>query len=220
MRKLFLISVLISTVFCSCNKKNDIDRLGQEGVSLFKKQDIKGALSKFDEIIKIDDRNVEAYIRKADCLDLLGDIKGSISNYSNAIKLDPKNKIAFYNRALSYEKFNDFENEISDYKSALLTDPKNNSELNNKLIYHNLGILYGQLNKLDMAIEAFTNAIQIDDKYADAYHNRGYAYQLKGEQMEAILDFDKAIQLNPSEQAYSESKNRSLNILEKQKTTP
>jgi tetratricopeptide (TPR) repeat protein len=213
MKKLSLIILLATSLLNSCNSQNNIDRLGQEGVALFENGDIKGALAKFEEIIKIDNKNEEAYLRKADCLDLLGDIQGSISSYSKSIEINPKNKIAFYNRALSYEKLNDFKNAIFDYNSALSTDPNNNSELNSKLIYQNLGILYGQQYQLDKAIEAFTNAIKIDDQYADAYHNRGYAYQLMNNHENAILDFDKAIQLDPSSRDYRDSKNRSLEML-------
>ena len=85
-------------------------------------------------------------MRKADCLDLLGDTQNSIISYSKSIELDPKNKIAFYNRALTYEKNGDFENTILDYISAVKCDPRNESELDNKLILINLGILYGQMN--------------------------------------------------------------------------
>ncbi len=212
MKKIFLIFLLTTSLFNSCNSQNNIDYLGQEGVTLFEKGDIKGALAKFDEIIKIDNKNEEAHIRKADCLDLLGDVEGSIKSYSNAIKIDPKNKIAIYNRANSYEKLEDFENAIADYQKAVYVDPNNISELNNKLIYHNLGILYGQQNQLDKAIETFSKAIDIDNKYADAYHNRGYAFQLKGKQDKAIEDFDKAINIEPGNLDYQASKNRSIEM--------
>ena len=140
MKQVTLIVILLSSLFIACNSQVSIDRLGQEGVTLFEQGDIKGALSKFEEIIKLDDQIAEAHLRKADCLDLLGDVEGSIGSYNMAIEIDPKNKLAIYNRALSYEKLGDFENAISDYQKAINVDPNNNSALDNKIVYNNIGI--------------------------------------------------------------------------------
>lgn len=212
MKKLTLIIAFLSPMFSACNSQDKVDHLGQEGVQHFEQGDISAALMKFEEVIRIDDQIAEAHLRKADCLDLLGDVKGSIISYSKAIEIEPKNKIAIYNRALSYEKLSDFENAISDYHMAIEVDSTNNSELDNKLIYHNLGILYGQQNQLKKAVQAFSKVIEIDHQYANAYHNRGYAYQLQGKHDRAIEDFDKAIDLDPTNEYYKASKSRSLEL--------
>lgn len=117
--------------------------------------------------------------------------------------------------ALSYEKLNNFKNAIANYNSAISSDIDNKSDLNNKLIFYNIGILYGQQNQLDKAIEAFTNAIKIENLYADSYHNRGYALKLLNNHEKAILDFDKAIEIDPSNVDYRDSKNRSLEMIRK-----
>src|SRR5690606_8040123 len=122
-------------------------------------------------------------------------------------QLNPENKIALYNRALTYEKVNNLEKTKSDYIAAIDLDPKNNTEPNNKLIYHNLGILYGQQSKYDLAIDAFTEAIKIDKNYADAYHNRGYAYYLKNDYKKAIENYDQALKIEPDNIFYKASRN-------------
>jgi tetratricopeptide (TPR) repeat protein len=208
--------LIVSLIFASsCGGQQEIDKIGMEGVRLFENGNIQGALEKFNEIIEIDSLNSEAYLRKADCFDLLGDFQNSILNYSKAIEIDSKNKLAYYNRALTYEKVGDFHKVLIDYNSSINVDPNNDSEPDNKRIYQNIGILYGQMNQLDSAIKSFTNAIEIDDKYADGYHNRGYAYQLKGEHKIAIDNFNIAIQLNPNEQEYKNSKSRSEKLLKR-----
>ena len=210
MKKPILTIIIISFLLGACISKNNTENLGNEGAILFEKGDVKGALSKFEKIIKLNDNIAEAHLRKGDCLDLLGDIEGSISSYTRAIEIEPKNKIAIYNRALSYENLGDLKKTISDYRRAIQVDPANISELNSKLIYHNLGIIYGQENKFDKAIEAFSKAIEIDNQYADAYYNLGYAYQLQGNHEKAIEEFDKAINIDPNNRDYKEAKNRSL----------
>ena len=49
----------------------------------------------------------------------------------------------------------------------------------------------------DRAIADYDKAIEIDPKYAQAYNNRGYAYEAKGEHDRAIADYDKAIEIDP-----------------------
>src|ERR1700720_4501314 len=49
------------------------------------------------------------------------------------------------------------------------------------------------------AIEQFNRAIEIDPKYAPAYHGRGVAYFRQGEWDRAIADFGEAIRLDPAD---------------------
>ena len=52
--------------------------------------------------------------------------------------------------------------------------------------------------KFDEAIAAFTKAIELVPKYADAYNRRGVAYNWKKDNDSAIADFTKAIELEPN----------------------
>ena len=58
----------------------------------------------------------------------------------------------------------------------------------------NVLMMFGQIDK---AIEAFSQAVKLNPRDADAYNNRGVAYNSKGEYGLAIKDFNQAIQLNP-----------------------
>ena len=53
------------------------------------------------------------------------------------------------------------------------------------------------LDKYEEAISDFTKAIELNQEYAYAYNNRGYAYYNLGKNEEAISDLTKAIELNP-----------------------
>ncbi len=54
------------------------------------------------------------------------------------------------------------------------------------------------LGQTDMAIEAYSYAIELDPNKTDAYNNRGAAHIIKGNYTRAIADFTKAINLNPN----------------------
>ena len=49
-----------------------------------------------------------------------------------------------------------------------------------------------------MAIADYNAAIQMDSVYAEAYNNRGVAYDAKGEHDRAIADYTAAIRIDPS----------------------
>ena len=59
-------------------------------------------------------------------------------------------------------------------------------------------------NNLGRAIQDYDKAIALKPDYAEAYNNRGVAYEAKGDLGRAIQDFDKAIALKPDyAEAYS-----------------
>ena len=55
------------------------------------------------------------------------------------------------------------------------------------------------LGQIDKAIEAYSHAIELNPDNAEAYNNRGGAYDIKGETDRAIEDFNKAIDLKPDD---------------------
>ena len=60
----------------------------------------------------------------------------------------------------------------------------------------NFLLMLGQVEK---AIEAYSHAIELKSDFADAYNNRGAAYEAKGDHDHAIQDYDKVIALKPED---------------------
>lgn len=66
------------------------------------------------------------------------------------------------------------------------------------------GVSLDESGNYNEAMEAFTNAIELDPKLARAYVARGVAYANLGNNQQAIKDFDRAIELDPKdEKAYN-----------------
>lgn len=52
-------------------------------------------------------------------------------------------------------------------------------------------------SSLDMVIRLYTEAIELNAAYAEAYDNRGEAYLVKGDFSQALRDLHKAVELKP-----------------------
>ena len=67
-----------------------------------------------------------------------------------------------------------------------------------------LGAAYYQQNKLEIALDEFSHAVEIDANYGQAYNGLGLVFAALGEDIKADANFKKAIQVQP---ASSESHN-------------
>ena len=76
--------------------------------------------------------------------------------------------------------------------SLLLKDAKK-AKLNEQLVilYCNQGICFNKLNDKDKALESFSSALKLNDKYAKALANRMLLYNAKGDYIEAYDDFKR-----------------------------
>jgi tetratricopeptide (TPR) repeat protein len=67
---------------------------------------------------------------------------------------------------------------------------------------YNRGIERHRAGDIEGAIAAYTQAIELDKKYADAYNNRGVAYMIKKDYAAALADFNHSLELAPSPMGY------------------
>ena len=65
-------------------------------------------------------------------------------------------------------------------------------------VYNALGIIYDKLEDYEKSCEEFSKAIQLDQKNAIFYHNRGCCLKNMGKYEESIRDFKEALKYDPS----------------------
>lgn len=110
---------------------------------------------------------------------------------NTAIRLDPQNTNALYALAMYFQDLNQMDKAEETYKQIL------DINANHKDAWHNRGYIelftYGDYPK---AIEYFTRAIQCDSTFAEAWVNRGCAYELSGNRQQARDDFRAALDLD------------------------
>lgn len=63
----------------------------------------------------------------------------------------------------------------------------------------NLGNVYRQQKKFDLALKQYDASIKVDPGYAPAYLARGFVFSVTGNNEKALADFESAVRLDPAE---------------------
>ena len=164
----------------------------EEGNKLFYVKDFQGAITKYNDTLKLKPNLDWAYNNRGNVYSQLGNYKQAITDYNKAIEIDPQNDIAYYNCGLVYRKLGEIQRAITNYTKAIEINPQNAEA------YNNIGLAYSSLGDKQLAIENYTKAIELNPNYYEAYTNRGVAYSNLGDTNQAIEDTTKAIEINPN----------------------
>lgn len=120
-----------------------------------------------------------------------GDLIQALLEFDLAIEADPQDPEAHLWRAVTLQRLGDHRQALSDLQKA--------HDLNgggpDVLIEY--GNIYLALDQWQLAIAQYDLALAIDPQRAQAFHNRGVAYERMGQAADARADFERAIQINP-----------------------
>ena len=115
----------------------------------------------------------------------------TVEYLNTALRIEPQNSNALYALGMYYQELNQMDKAEEIYKQIL------DINANHKDAWHNRGYIelftYGDYEK---AVDYFTHAIQCDSTFAEAWVNRGCAYELAGDKKRAGDDFHTALELD------------------------
>lgn len=189
--------------FVYLNKITDIDPNNarayfMKGYGLLEQGDTSRAIIAMQRATQADPNYYEAFLKLGQLLSNK-DIQLSDEYFKAALRIHPNSEEALYIYAYHLQNTNRIDQAIEQYQKLLTINPIN------KFAYYNLGYIYLVYKKdFNKSIYNFTKSIEIDSTYAEAYYNRGLAYELLGNKENALSDyknslkyktnFDKAIQ--------------------------
>lgn len=132
-------------------------------------------------------KNAKLYSMRANEYLKNSKVAEAIAEYNTAINLDPKNPEYYFQRAISLLSAGELEKGFKDFSTLKEIDP--NGEFSKKIdrFYQAIDIKH---------VEDLTNKIRQDTANASLYQERGECYQRLKKFDKAILDFQKAIDLN------------------------
>ena len=164
-----------------------------QGVDKQNKGDNQGAIIAYNEAIRLNPNNAEAYGNRGNVRNDLGDKQGAIDDYNQVIRINPNDALAYNNRGNVRNDLGDKPGAIDDYTQAIKINP------NLAEAYGNRGNVRNELGDKPEAIADYTKAIDINPNYAKAYNNRGNARNELGDKQGAIDDYNQAIKINPND---------------------
>ena len=125
-----------------------------------------------------------------------GEWQNAVDAASAAIARSPDFAAAYLVRGRAYGQLGNVEDAAADFAAVTRLDPGIRQSLEQAVVLRNRGAAAYNRGEVDLAIENFTRAIELNPQYTRAYNNQGIAYGTKGEHDLAIENFTRAIELN------------------------
>lgn len=148
-----------------------------------------------DEILRLVEKapasDAAQHLRQGHAYGAQGDLIQALLEFDLAIEADPQDPEAHLWRAVTLQRLGDHRQALSDLQTAY--------DLNgggpDVLIEY--GNVYLALDQWQLAIAQYDLALAHDPQRAQAFHNRGVAYERMGQPADARANFEQALRIDP-----------------------
>jgi Flp pilus assembly protein TadD, contains TPR repeats len=184
------------------------------GALFFNEGYFEEAISEYNEAIKLESNNPEAYCNRGLMYYNLGKYEQAINDFDSSIRLEKENPLSYYNRGLCYRELKKYNLALEDLFISKQQDPsftetdriienlkellkKPFSEITIKSDFYNQAIVAYKNGNYQLAEELYTKSIDenVDIVFLLAYKGRANARRLIGKFLEAIEDYDKVLEI-------------------------
>src|SRR6266702_3277971 len=138
-KRLLLLAVLALLVFASSSYAQHAQsarKLVKQGIDLFGKNDLVGAIADYDRAINIDPNDAEAYFKRGRAFLIVGNAKFAIADFDKSISLDDHNPLVYAERGFARQTQGDKSEAQKDFERGL----KLNNDLRLMLDLHLLDL--------------------------------------------------------------------------------
>ncbi|MCC5918660.1 MAG: tetratricopeptide repeat protein [Cryomorphaceae bacterium] len=189
-------------------------------------QDLEKALEKVNEVLNVDAQNPKAifmkgvivrdkyadttlalqYFQRAidlkdgdyiEAIDMMGTLLANkrdpmaIQYFKNALEIDPNRYDLYAKMGLVYTYEEDYNAALEYYEKSLQLKPRNDE------VYFNIGFIHITLKNYDLAIDNFNKSLEIREMNVKALYGRGFAYEMRGDVMNAARDYQSCLGMFP-----------------------
>lgn len=156
------------------SSKAEVQSELEKGKELRLKGKFEEAIESFNNVIRIDTNNYEAYYYMAKTYENLSKLNEALQYYDMAINLKNDSASIYSDKGYVLRQLNRFEEAIKCYNKVIELEP------NYAYAYTSKGLILFNLGKIDEAIENYNIAIQKNPKDLANYNDKGNALKSLG----------------------------------------
>lgn len=148
---------------------------------------------------KADNENVKIMAALANHYTDIGDYKKAENLLDRAIKTNPNYPESYNNRGVLFFRKGNYRAALENYNNAIRLDSTFALAYSNRgtARYYYQDVATASKTDIQLAINDFNKALQLEPQLEVALKNRAYAYRLLGETDASMKDYDTYIQNNP-----------------------
>lgn len=132
MKNIYLTVILSFLAFNIYSQSTE--RLLSKGISDIQNDDFNSALSFFNKVIEIENKNIKAYTLRGYTRGQLNDYVGAIQDFTKIISIEPNNSDAYDKRGICKKNNRDYQGALMDYNKAIKINNKNASAYCNRAV--------------------------------------------------------------------------------------
>ncbi|MGL1886450.1 MAG: hypothetical protein OCD76_08040 [Reichenbachiella sp.] len=146
----------------------------------------------YDSAIGLDAGKADYYAARGQAKDFEGDEVGAIEDFNTAMKLSPNHTVAIYKKALVHFKKEKFKESARELTMLINSLESFETEM----------VVYKGVSFHDFGGNQIFAVSTLQELLADVYAHRAIIYDKLGYKTSALVDFDKAIELNEHDPNY------------------
>ncbi len=158
---------------------------GNRGLLYIMKHDYALAIADFNKALTLNANAAFAYGGRGLASFINGNIDDAMADYGKWVELDPKNAVPHYLRGEIYRNKGSFDQAIAEFNQSIILNQKYADA------YLARGQAYSSIDDLDNAIADYSRAIELAPSAIAAYEGRALAYRAKGDIEQAAADYDR-----------------------------
>ncbi len=187
---IFFAVVLVANIAVSGQPPATAEDWSKMGSAQLSAKQYEAAAKSASECIRLNSRLSHCYEVRSLSNYFLAKYTEAAQDAAKMIEINPGNSNAYGFRADALVRLGKYEEGLADYAKAI-------SMSKTSLLYYSRGVAYYEMDQYTQAIDDFTRAIGIDQKFSRAYYGRGTTYfDLKKYEL-SIADLTKYIELEP-----------------------
>jgi tetratricopeptide (TPR) repeat protein len=166
--------------------------LADEAETFLEQGDFEQAVNTYDEAIRLNPQDANAYYQRALARRGDGDADGAMADLNEAVRLDPNFEEAFYARGRIYFDRKNYEGAITDYSEAIRIDPSNAIFLNSRCWVRAVAGV-----GLELALADCDESLRLRPGNANTLDSRGLVHLRLSLYPQALEDYNAAVTINP-----------------------